>query len=364
MGRKIIAEYIWLDHKNEYRSKTRFLEIINNNSKFDDNVNRKINNYIKSNNVDDYPIWYYDGSSIGDIPKNDKNNTECILLPAFLMSNPLKKDTDNLIYMDVYCINKYKLGNEVYYVNPKMEIYNKLLKELDNNEYIFGIEQEFFILNKETGLPPGLESLADIKQGKYYCGNGINNINTRKFILDTQEKLSNSDINVTGFNYEVAPGQAEFQLCSVGMIALWYLIALRYILIRNAENYNYIISFDNIIYKGDKQYYNTGCHINISNVNTSGKDGIKYIMEHIEKLESKAPKTDSEFNEIFGEGSTNRLNGTLETSKWDVFSWGYGTRNTSIRIPNQVANDKRGYFEDRRPGGNVNPFIYVYHLLC
>jgi glutamine synthetase len=362
MSKKIVAEYFWLDHKNQYRSKVRVLEYANHNSIFINDVNRKIHNYIDRDNINSYPKWNYDGSSTGDIPENNECNTECLLVPTFLINNPFKKSTDKVIYRFVYCINKYKLGDTYYFVHPEMANYNKLKTELECSEYIFGIEQEFFILDKETGLPPGLKSFENVKQGNYYCGNGINNINTRNFILDTQEKLFNADINITGFNYEVAPGQAEFQICGNGSLALWYLIALRYILIRNGEEYGYHISFDNIIYDGDN-INNSGCHFNISNKKTRGKDGIKYIMEDIEKLETKTPKSAIKFNEIFGEGNTERLTGKLETSKWDVFTWDYGTRHTSIRIPNQVIKDNKGYFEDRRPGGNVNPFKYVNHLL-
>jgi glutamine synthetase len=51
-----------------------------------------------------------------------------------------------------------------------------------------------------------------------------------------------------------------------------------------------------------------------------------------------------------------RLTGKHETSSYENFSWGIGTRNTSIRIPNQTAKDNRGYFEDRRPASNIDPY--------
>ena len=32
-------------------------------------------------------------------------------------------------------------------------------------------------------------------------------------------------------------------------------------------------------------------------------------------------------------------------------------RGASIRIPWQVAVDKKGYLEDRRPNGNIDPYV-------
>jgi glutamine synthetase len=42
----------------------------------------------------------------------------------------------------------------------------------------------------------------------------------------------------------------------------------------------------------------------------------------------------------------------------DKFSYGVGNRAVSVRIPTSVAaNDGKGYFEDRRPGGNIDPYV-------
>ena len=38
------------------------------------------------------------------------------------------------------------------------------------------------------------------------------------------------------------------------------------------------------------------------------------------------------------------------------FSYGVGTRNTSVRIPNQTFKESCGYFEDRRPASDADPY--------
>ena len=62
-----------------------------------------------------------------------------------------------------------------------------------------------------------------------------------------------------------------------------------------------------------------------------------------------------------------RLTGIHETSSYINFSWGLGTRNTSVRIPNQTVKDGYGYFEDRRPSSNVDPYIstsIIFETCC
>lgn len=350
---KIIAEYIWLDHTNQYRSKTKIFDIP---SLTDEDTSK----YLQLNS---YSVWNYDGSSTGDIPENDEGNTECLLYPIALFDDPFNKSTDTCKYMLVLCNNSYILNNIEYGIHKYMFSYlDKITKRLQEETYMFGFEQEFFMIDITTGLPLGIECFNEIIQGDYYCGNGSYNVKQRQYINDTQYKLINAGINLTGFNYEVAPGQAEFQVCDYEIDALYQLLMLRFILIRNAERYNIHISFDNVI-SNSNNINNTGCHTNISNAKMREHDGIKYIMEYIDELGNKTPSIESKFNEIFGECNTERLNGKLETSKWNIYSYGYGTRHTSIRIPNQVVKDGYGYFEDRRPGGNMNPFNYVYHLL-
>ena len=58
-----------------------------------------------------------------------------------------------------------------------------------------------------------------------------------------------------------------------------------------------------------------------------------------------------------GEAVEDRLTGAHETQRFDQFSYGVSDRGASIRIPWQVAVDKKGYLEDRRPNANIDPYI-------
>ena len=60
---------------------------------------------------------------------------------------------------------------------------------------------------------------------------------------------------------------------------------------------------------------------------------------------------------VYGANNHKRLTGLHETSSMDKFTWGIGTRNTSVRIPNVTRNNGCGYFEDRRPAANIDPYL-------
>ena len=59
----------------------------------------------------------------------------------------------------------------------------------------------------------------------------------------------------------------------------------------------------------------------------------------------------------YGQGIADRLTGAHETERFDQFSYGVSDRGASIRIPWQVAVDRKGYLEDRRPNANIDPYI-------
>lgn len=51
------------------------------------------------------------------------------------------------------------------------------------------------------------------------------------------------------------------------------------------------------------------------------------------------------------------MTGDCETSDKKIFTSSVGGRNVSIRIPFQVAEDQKGYLEDRRPSASCDPYL-------
>ena len=65
----------------------------------------------------------------------------------------------------------------------------------------------------------------------------------------------------------------------------------------------------------------------------------------------------------YGTGIEDRLTGAHETAPWDQYSYGASDRGASVRIPWQVAKDRKGYIEDRRPNANVDPYVSTRLIL-
>lgn len=131
-----------------------------------------------------------------------------------------------------------------------------------------------------------------------------------------------------------------------------HLYVARYLLLRVAEEYGLVISFDPKIFA---EWNGSGCHTNFSTETMrAGTGGMKYIDDMMAKFSAKHALHIS----CYGAGNDKRLTGEHETSSSTEFSYGCGNRAASFRIPTQVmADNGKGYIEDRRPASNIDPYI-------
>ena len=60
---------------------------------------------------------------------------------------------------------------------------------------------------------------------------------------------------------------------------------------------------------------------------------------------------------FYGNDNKERMTGKHETANYDTFTYGYGSRGTSVRIGNDVYKNKCGYYEDRRPSSSMDPYL-------
>ena len=332
MTTKLIAEYIWLGADNEFRSKARTLEI----TSADDLE------------IENLPLWNYDGSSTGQAEGSD---SEVILKPCAIFNCPFRGGNNILIWCSTYTFDDIPLPNNTR--DNAVKIFDQHKDELP----WYGIEQEYFIINPATGKPLGFPKDGYPEpQGKYYCGVGSSKVFGRK-IADMHYKLClMAGVKISGINAEVAPGQWEFQVgpCT-GIESGDHLWIARYLLERIAELNNIYISYDPKPVKGD--WNGSGCHTNFSTKymreGNGATEGIEFINNAISNLSLKH----KEHMEVYGKGNEERLTGHHETAKYDEFSSDARNRNTSIRIPNTTIENGKGYFEDRRPAANMDPYL-------
>jgi glutamine synthetase len=341
-NRKIMAEYVWLGGMDEQqgmqslRCKTRTLELDSGEPC-----------------IEELPVWNFDGSSTNQASSDD---SEIFIKPRSIYKDPFRLGDNILVLCDCYNANDepVETNNRVRAMSILEE--NEIVKD---EEPWFGIEQEYTMFNID-GKPLGWPSTpraVPLPQGPYYCSVGTEN-NFGRSINDAHYRAClYAGVKIAGCNAEVMLGQWEYQVGPLeGIQAGDDLWMSRYILKRVAEHFNVCISFHP---KPIVSWNGAGCHTNFSTKSMRTLGGIEVIKEACEQLGNY------HIEHIAGYGLFNelRLTGTHETQSINKFTYGVADRGASIRIPRQTDRDGYGYFEDRRPASNCDPYI-VCSLLC
>lgn len=321
---RFVIEYVWQGGESEFRSKTRVIDL---------------------ENISDLPDWNYDGSSTKQAKGMD---SEIIIKPRAIFKNPFGPPYDYLVLCDTYLPD-----GSVLYNNTRAKADSLFRQKLEEKPW-FGLEQEYFLIDPKTNKPLGFQR--GKTQGQYYCSVGCENAFGREIVEEHFTKCLFAGVKIAGINAEVAPGQWEFQVgpC-IGIEAGDHLLMARFILERIGEKHNVKIDFNAKPLKGD--WNGSGCHTNYSTQNmregTEKKTGLEYIDEAIYKLS----QNHTEHMDVYGTGNQERMTGKLETAHYNVFSDGIADRGSSIRRGNETIKNKKGYFEDRRPSSNCDPYL-------
>lgn len=325
---RIQVMYVWIDGSGEtMRGKTKTM-------------------YEEPQKPEDCPVWNFDGSSTGQA---EGSNSDVYLHPMALFKDPFRKGKNKIVLCETY---NYRQQPTV--SNNRKTCQEVMAKAADLHPW-FGIEQEYTLLDQDRhpfGWPkngfPG-------PQGPYYCGVGANKVYGRAIVEAHYRACLYAGLIISGTNAEVMPGQWEYQVGPCEGIQMGdQLWMSRYILHRVAEDFGVIITFDPKPIQGD--WNGAGAHTNYSTEPMRKAGGMKHIEDAIEKLSKKHPEHIALYDPVGGKDNARRLTGLHETSSMENFSSGVANRGSSIRIPRQVAEDGRGYFEDRRPSSNCDPY--------
>jgi len=334
----ILAEYVWVDAIGNTRSKTRTLPAS------------------KTESVDTLPKWNFDGSSTDQAPGDD---SEVILKPQRIFNDPFRFRSDGKANILVMC-DTYTTSGEALATNSRAYA-EQFFKGNEDEEVWFGLEQEFTLFNLDEKTPLGWPEggMPSRPQGPYYCSVGPEN-NFGRAITDSLYKAClYAGIELSGVNGEVMPGQQEYQVgpC-VGIDAGDQLMMSRYILQRVCEDFQVFCTLHpKPITEGD--WNGAGMHTNVSTKSMREEGGLEVIKQAIYKLGEKH----AEHIKIYGEGNELRLTGDFETASMDSFSYGVANRGASVRIGRDTEDEGKGYFEDRRPSSNADPYLVTGKIM-
>lgn len=337
-----LLEYVWIDGKNNLRSKTRVIRA-------------------HITKLDEVPVWNYDGSSTYQASGHD---SEIILRPCSMFNydfsdcaNISATHLDSCIYHKLVLCETFLPSGEPTQTNHRysaVNIFNQALEE----EPWFGLEQEYFMMDAQTKLPLGFPVAKE--QGQYYCSVGSANALGRKLVDEHLRTCLMAGIQICGINAEVAPGQWEFQIgpC-IGIEQGDHLWMARYLLHKLSEKYDIIIDLSPKPLSGKwfGHWNGSGCHANFSTKKMreggDNKTGLEHINEAIERLSHKH----AEHMEVYGEDNKLRMTGECETASYYRFTDGIANRGASVRRGNDTIKNQCGYFEDRRPAANCDPYL-------
>jgi glutamine synthetase len=338
-----LAEYIWIDGAKPTRNLRSKARVVN----FDG-----------APAIEDFPEWSFDGSSTEQATGND---SDCILKPVTYVNDPIRGEGNFLVMCEV--MNPDGTPHES---NSRAQLREMLDAGGNKLDMWLGFEQEYTLYR--DGRPLGFpENGEPAPQGPYYCGAGADRIFGREVAEHHAALCLETSMLYYGMNAEVMPGQWEFQIgyrgsndesaSAIDMADQTWLG--RWLLQRVAEEYDVTVSFDNKPMKGD--WNGAGMHTNVSTTDT--RDPAKGRAA-IEAATQALGEKHAEHIALYGAGLSDRLTGKHETCDINTFRVGDADRGCSVRIPKPVAIKGYGYFEDRRPGANADPYLVAARLMA
>ena len=330
-------DYVWVDgnSSSRLRSKTKVVEL---KERDDGSPELALD------------PWNFDGSSTNQATTND---SERILQPVRLYR---LSENHFACLCEVFLPNKDLDGEWVPHDSNHRYPLRHALKESGVDMWL-GFEQEYFFTKdgKNVFWPDGPGEPPN--NNGYYCSSG-GTVKYRKLVRDHADVCQRLGIRVVGYNAEVAPGQWEYQCFGEDpLMACDNLWMSRYMLEIMAEPVDLGIDW---LPKPHDGWNGSGCHTNFSTKKMREEGG----KDLFESILSKMKESHLDTMDHYGAENRQRLSGGYETAPYEEFSYGVGSRGSSVRVPTAVEADGwKGYLEDRRPGSNCDPYSVVSQLI-
>ncbi len=292
------------------------------------------------------PIWAFDGSSTNQATGD---NSDCVLNPVFICPDPVRGGDNKLVMCEVLLTDMTPHPS-----NTRAACAESAKKYADLDMW-FGIEQEYTYFDgiKPLGWP---DNGFPAPQGGYYCGVGSDEVFGRPIVETHLDACLHAGLAIEGINGEVMPGQWEFQIGAITTpLVADHLWVARWLLYRIGEQFNVSATLDPKPVRGD--WNGAGAHTNFSTAQMRND-----YDACVAAAEALGKNTELHIAN-YGDRIEERLTGQHETLSYKEFRYGVSDRGASVRIPWQVARDRKGYIEDRRPNANCDPYVVTRLIL-
>ena len=347
------AEYIWIDGTTstaKVRNKTKYTR------EFEETPSD----------------WGFDGSSTNQATGHD---SDCVLRPVYRVTNPMRRPVDGGLNTLVLCEVFMPDGVTPHPSNTRAKLREALAAGAAAHEPMFGIEQEYTLMEngRLLGWPAG--GGYPRPQGPYYCGVGADDVAGRTLVEAHADACVRAGLLYEGSNAEVLLGQWEYQIGAGDALTVAdHLWLSRWLLYRIGEDLGVYATLHPKPILGD--WNGTGAHTNFSTaaMRTSSRDLLtkqltlftqngRYGMDAITDACEALSKRHADHIAVYGADNHLRLTGHHETCDINTFRYGIADRGASIRIPRHVAQKGYGYLEDRRPAANADPYLVCERIL-
>ncbi len=296
----------------------------------------------------EFPEWSFDGSSTNQA---SGESSDCVLRPVFSCPDPIRGGDSVLVVCEVF--NPDGTPHATNTRAPLREVASRHAAE----DAWYGLEQEYTFLQgsrplgwPDTGYPA--------PQGPFYCGVGADEVFGREIVEEHLDACLYAGLRISGTNAEVMPGQWEFQLGPLGPLDVGdQMLVARWLLYRIGEDHGVSATLHPKPVRGD--WNGAGCHTNFSTKAMREPGGLDVIYAAMDKLAARH----EHHIRNYGEGIELRLTGKHETCSYREFKYGVSDRGASVRIPYATVSQGFGYFEDRRPNANIDPYTVARLML-
>lgn len=343
---KVILEYVFVNHTCcELMNKTKVADT-------------------EPKCLEDCPLWY--ANIFKDL--EGKDFCEVTLKPAAMFENPFFKSPHKIVFCEIW-ITK----DEPAEINSRFrcnETMNRLKYDAKTgyrphqaHEPWFGIEQEYCVID-DADKPVSYDPHKyDYKTLAVYSTIGPrHDVN-----VGVERELSSrhllaclyAGVTIGGRDREDGPSQWEFQIGPCEGVTIGdHLYVARYILYRLAELYGLRVTFSPIPVPGEA--FTSAGHLNFSTSRMRQKGGIEFIRHAIDILSKSSEEPLLGYYDPTKElANSIRLQDTISQYHPRLNEFVFDAANkklTSVRIPQFVQDNGYGYFEDRRPSSELDPY--------